>query len=275
MWMKNRFLHRAYGSSPLMRKLVMGIMARAELLSLGGHKSPDVLDLIRQTRQARESLLSGAESFLVHSLARAQSVLPGAMAEVGVYQGCSAKLISAGSGGRTLHLFDTFDGLPEPDAAERQHLRHQQYRSSLADVRRFLAGEPNVHLHPGRFPHSAVGLGAERFSFVHLDVDLKASTRACLEFFHPRMVPGGIIMTHDYSFLDGVRQAFDEFMLVPAGVHPRGQIIELPTSQALLVCAGTAAVPGLAAALDAPAPAQFAAVRSMAAAAEVAGPTNP
>ena len=231
--MKHRYLHRIYGSSRLVRRIVMGIRAQAELLSLGGHKQRDVLNLIRRTRRERESLLSGAEAFLVHSLARAQSVLPGVMAEVGVYQGCSAKLISVASGGVPLHLFDTFEGLPEPGMAERGHLRRRQYRSSIASVRRFMADEPNVSLHPGLFPATATGLVGERFSFVHLDVDLKSSTRACLEFFYPRMVTGGIIMTHDYSFLDGVREAFGEFM------HGRvGQIIELPTSQALLVCAG-------------------------------------
>lgn len=231
--MKNRYLHRLYGSSRLARVVSMGIKARFELMSLGGHKSKDVLDLIRDTRRERESLLSGTEAFLVHSIARAQSKLEGAMAEVGVYQGCSAKLISVASGGRALHLFDTFDGLPEPDVAERQHLRQSQYRSSLGSVRSFLGREPGVVFHPGRFPETAAGLEDKRFSFVHLDVDLKSSTRACLEFFHPRMVPGGVIMTHDYSFLDGVREAFAEFL-----VGRSGQLIELPTSQALLVCAG-------------------------------------
>ena len=231
--MKNRYLHRLYGSSRLVRVISMGIMARFELMSLGGHKSRDVLDLRRTTRRERESLLSGTEAFLVHSIARAQSKLDGAMAEVGVYQGCSAKLISVASAGRALHLFDTFDGLPEPDVAERQHLRRSQYRSSLSSVRSFLSQEPGVVFHPGCFPATAAGLEDERFSFVHLDVDLKSSTRACLEFFHPRMVPGGVIMTHDYSFLDGVREAFAEFL-----VGRSGQLIELPTSQALLVCAG-------------------------------------
>ena len=234
--MKNRYLHRLYGRSRLARVISMGIMARFELMSLGGHKSKDVLDLIRTTRRERESLLSGTEAFLVHSIARAQSKLEGSMAEVGVYQGCSAKLISVAGAGRALHLFDTFDGLPEPDIAERQHLRQSQYRSSLSSVRRFLDREPGVVFHPGCFPATAAGLEDERFSFVHLDVDLKSSTRACLEFFHPRMVPGGVIMTHDYSFLDGVREAFAEFL-----VGRSGQLIELPTSQAILVCAGVPA----------------------------------
>ena len=245
MWMKHRTLHRIYGNSRMVRTVVMGIMSRIELLTLGGHKSGDVIALIRNVRRERESLLSGNEAFLVYSIARAQRKLPGAMAEVGVYQGCSAKLISIASRECPLHLFDTFDGLPEPGEAERTHLRRSQYRSSLSSVRSFLDRHDNVVLHPGRFPETAHGLEDERFSFVHLDVDLKSSTRDCLEFFHPRMVPGGIIMTHDYSFLDGVREAFTEFL-----EGRTGQLIELQTSQALLVCAGEPALadrsPGLA-----------------------------
>ena len=69
-----------------------------------------------------------------------------------------------------------------------------------------------------------------RFSLVHLDADLYASTLADLEFFYPRMIPGGIIITHDFSTLPGVARAFSEFS------HKNGRaIIELPTTQAMVV----------------------------------------
>ena len=45
---------------------------------------------------------------------------------------------------------------------------------------------------------------------MHLDVDLYESTRAGLEFFYPRMTPGGIIISHDYLSADGVNRAFQE-----------------------------------------------------------------
>lgn len=234
--MRNKYLHRLYGSSPWLRKITMNLRAGFEFASLSGHKDGAVLDLISRTRRERESLLSGHEAFLVHSLARAQSALDGDMAEVGVYQGCSAKLISTANDGRTLHLFDTFEGLPAPSDAERAFLRQSQYKSCLESVRGFLADQPNVVFHRGLFPDTTGPVIDRRFSFVHLDVDLKAGTRACLEFFYPRMVPGGIILTHDYSFLDGVREAFQEFLADKAE-----RVIELPSSQALLVCHGTGA----------------------------------
>jgi hypothetical protein len=48
--------------------------------------------------------------------------------------------------------------------------------------------------------------------------------------FYPRMMPGGIILTHDYSYLNGVRAAFTEFLATR-----RERAIELPTSQAILI----------------------------------------
>ena len=152
------------------------------------------------------------------------------MAEVGVYQGCSAKIISTASGGRPLHLFDTFSGLPAPDAEEQDRMRAGHYAASLEGVRAFLSDEPAISYYPGLFPDTSGPVSERRFSFVHLDVDLKSSTLACLAFFYPRMVPGGVLLTHDYSYLDGVREAFAEFFATR-----RERPIELPTSQAMLV----------------------------------------
>ena len=208
----------------------IGMLARLELMLLRGHKEPDVMAAIRSARSGRESLLSGNEAFTLYSLARAQSGFDGEMAEVGVYQGCSAKIISSASGGRPLHLFDTFAGLPKPAAFEHDRMRAGHYAASLEGVRTFLEGQPRISYYPGLFPETAAPAAERRFSFVHLDVDLKSSTLACLEFFYPRLVPGGVLLTHDYSYLDGVREAFTEFLATR-----RERPIELPTSQAMLV----------------------------------------
>ncbi len=206
------------------------MLARIELGFLAGHKEPHVLAAIRTARRGRESLLSGNEAFTLFSLARSQSALGGEMAEVGVYQGSSAMLISTASGGAPLHLFDTFKGLPAPDADEHTRMREGHYAASLASVQDYLAGRPNVSFHAGLFPSTVEPCRDCRFSFVHLDVDLKSSTLACLDFFYPRMLAGGIILTHDFSYLDGVREAFSEFL-----GSRRERPIELPSSQAMLV----------------------------------------
>lgn len=223
-------MHLLIAASRTVRALSIGLMARLELGFLRGHKDPGVLDVIRTVRRGRESLLSGNEAFTVFSLARSQAALGGSMAEVGVFQGCSARLMSLASKGQTLHLFDTFAGLPEPEDHEQDRMRRGHYAASLEGVQHFMQDRPDIHFYKGLFPDTAGPCEAERFSFVHLDVDLKSSTRACLEFFYPRMLPGGIILTHDYSYLAGVREAFAEF-LETRTERP----IELPTSQAMIV----------------------------------------
>ncbi|NLE39771.1 MAG: macrocin-O-methyltransferase, partial [Pirellulaceae bacterium] len=53
---------------------------------------------------------------------------------------------------------------------------------------------------------------------------------ACLEYFYPRMIPGGIILSHDYDILAGVMKAFHEFF-----ADKPESIIELPTTQCMVV----------------------------------------
>ncbi|TLU74253.1 TylF/MycF/NovP-related O-methyltransferase [Lichenicoccus roseus] len=223
-------MHRLFARSRLLRRVTVGTLSRVELVIMGGHKQRSRLDIIRRVRSERESLLSGNEAFMITSLAAAQRAVGGVMAEVGVFQGCSAKLISVAGRPEQLHLFDTFAGLPEPDRDERRAMRKGHYAASLEAVRSYLSDQPNIVFHKGLFTGANVSCSGERFSFVHLDVDLKEGTRACLEFFYPRMLPGGVILSHDYSYLDGVREAFQEYL----ADRPE-RVIELPSSQVMLI----------------------------------------
>lgn len=70
-----------------------------------------------------------------------------------------------------------------------------------------------TELLPGYFENTLSALADRQFSFVHLDCDLYQSYRTCLEFFYPRMSPGGIILFDEYndSFWPGCNVAVDEF----------------------------------------------------------------
>ncbi len=223
-------VHRLFARSRAVRRLTVGTLAQLELAILGGHKQRAPMRLIRTVRSERESLLSGNEAFMIYSLARTQRAVGGIMAEVGVFQGCSAKLISLGARPEELHLFDTFEGLPDPDRAEHKSMRRGHYAASLEAVRSYLSDQPNLHFHKGMFTGENVSCADRQFSLVHLDVDLKEGTLACLKFFYPRMLPGGVIVSHDYSYLAGVREAFDEFL-----ADKKERAVELPTSQAMLI----------------------------------------
>jgi O-methyltransferase len=228
-WMKYERAQRIVSGHKLLRRLTIGLFTQLELLILRGHKDHSTLAAIRRCRRGTESLLTGNEAFLLHSLAVAQGSLGWPMAELGVYQGSSARIMCEAKGNSALHLFDTFSGLPNPGEEERVFKRGQ-FAASLSSVRNVLNAYTQVHFHPGMFPHSTTGLDALRFSLVHIDVDIYASTLAGLEFFYPRMITGGIIITHDYSTLPGVARAFADFF-----TDKRRAIIELPTTQAMVV----------------------------------------
>ncbi|HKD69847.1 MAG TPA: TylF/MycF/NovP-related O-methyltransferase [Candidatus Binataceae bacterium] len=221
---------RIVSSSKILRRLTLGVYSRLELLILKGHKSHIALNSLRRCRRGAESLLSANESFLLYSVVCAQSGLGGAMAEVGVYQGTSAQIICEAKRHCPLYLFDTFSGLPQPGGDETRMLKPGQYAAQLSAVRTRLAGYSGVHFCPGIFPQSAVGIDGARFSLVHLDADLYTSTLAGLEYFYPRMIPGGIIIAHDYSTLPGVMRAFAEFLK-----ESDEAVIELPSTQAMIV----------------------------------------
>ena len=169
------------------------------------------------------------EAYLIRSAVLGTMKVPGDIAEVGVFRGGTAKVICEAKGTRQLHLFDTFEGLPEPgqiDAA----FHKGQYASSLESVRTFLNGFSGVQFYKGYFPRTGEPVKDMSFSFVHLDVDLYESTVGALEFFYPRMSPGAVLISHDYVEFPGVRTAFDGFF-----ENKPEPVIEMSGNQCLVV----------------------------------------
>ena len=201
---------------------------------LGFHKDREVMRQLTRVRRSRRSLINGNEQFIIHSIVAGMHDMQGDIAEVGVYEGSSTRTICEAKGERRLHVCDTFAGLPEPTSEDRGVETKGCYACGLDAIRTYLAEFPNVEYHVGFCPDSVRGvLDDTRFCFVHLDLDLYESTKQCLEYFFPRLVPGGILLSHDYSLLEGVRQAFGEFT-----VGRREGVIELPTTQCMIVKAG-------------------------------------
>ncbi len=143
--------------------------------------------------------------------------VPGSMAELGVYKGHTAKLIHHMAPKRKLYLFDSFSGLPKQVIREDcdGKVRPQTVKfdnTSKEEVIKYVAGNNNVEVREGIFPETASGLENETFAFVHLDADLYQSTMDGLNFFYPKLNPGGCIIVHDYNHnWEGVRKAVDEF----------------------------------------------------------------
>jgi len=143
--------------------------------------------------------------------------VPGAFAELGVYKGESARVIHHMDPDRRFHLFDTFEGFHNQDLAVERGEAATYTTSNFADtslqkVLETIEGNDNIILHPGYFPGSALKVIHEKFALVNIDADLYNPTKAGLEFFYPRLSPGGTILIHDYNFKwEGVLKSVGDF----------------------------------------------------------------
>jgi tetratricopeptide (TPR) repeat protein len=143
--------------------------------------------------------------------------VPGDFAELGVYRGNSAAVLAHFSrrAGRHLHLFDTFEGFDQKDLKGIDAGRATQFDDTSLGLVREVVGDQGVSYIEGYFPASIPAALAEvRFAVVHVDCDLYEPFVASLDFFYPRLSPGGLLIMHDYGsgYFPGARKAVDEFV---------------------------------------------------------------
>jgi O-methyltransferase len=167
--------------------------------------------------------------------------IAGSFVECGTWKGGAVGLMALanlkhGSKRRELHLFDSFEGVPEPDAAV-------DGQSALEDARQVGGGtggklvpiplsvgtlEANKELleqtigydasrlryHKGWFqdtlPAQADTVG--NIAILRLDCDWYASTKICLDYLYDKVLPGGFVIIDDYGNYEGCRKAVDEFL---------------------------------------------------------------
>ncbi|MCX7416301.1 MAG: class I SAM-dependent methyltransferase [Planctomycetia bacterium] len=209
----NKTLQRFMGGTFLERWGIR-VLAEIELFMLGFHKDRATMRQLTKIRRGRRSLITGNEQFIIHAIVAGMRGMEGDIAEVGVYAGSSTRTICEAMGDKRLHVCDTFAGLPKPTSEDHGVEHEGRFSCGIDSLRAYLAGFPKVEYHIGFCPDSV----------------LYSSTKQCLEYFFPRLVPGGILLSHDYSLLAGVRQAFTEFTTGRCE-----QVIELPTTQGMLV----------------------------------------
>jgi len=145
--------------------------------------------------------------------------IAGALAELGVYKGGTAKLIHHYVPERQLHLFDTFEGFTSRSVStEKKHTdfdtKGRKFSdTSIEQVRDYISPQnDNITFHQGYFPDSLPeDFPEQQFAFVHLDADLYEPTFEGLKYFYPRMSKKGIILVHDYNAWIGARKAVDDF----------------------------------------------------------------
>jgi hypothetical protein len=198
----------------LKTRIQMGLHVAASKSAYGfaHYRHPErasALTSITKARSLAYTATTPLECVELYNAVTATAKVPGEMAEVGVFNGGSAAVMLNASKDKHLHLFDTFAGLPVGG----DFLKKGEYEGSIESVKKNLSiYRDRISLYPGMFPEDTSASVADlQFSFVHLDMDLYDGTLNALRFFWPRINPGGIVMSHDYPAINGVKRAVDEF----------------------------------------------------------------
>lgn len=173
----------------------------------------------------------GNRTLQAHVLLDMVKGLPyGDYAELGTYRGNYARIIySRMAENASLYCFDTFAGFPEASVRKESETTGLEVSTenfsdtSQAQVTETIVGQSspqNLVLRKGEFPQTFAGLEDRAWRFVLLDADLYAPIKSGLEIFWPRLVPGGIILVHDYmGWYAGAKLAVHEFC-EPLGIVP-------------------------------------------------------
>jgi hypothetical protein len=157
----------------------------------------------------------------------------GNIAEIGAYQGGNAlcgMLSPLWSKKKKYYIFDSLEGFPDVTKNDPGTVGRGTYTIdiSVQEIRNSFHHLPQAHFIKGFVPETLSQIRNEdKFSLVFYDCDLYQPALDTYEFFWDRMVPGGILLIHDYfaepGGFHGVRKATDEFFA------KRGEsIIEIP-----------------------------------------------
>ena len=158
--------------------------------------------------------------------------VPGDIVECGVWKGGSSmaaawSLLRGGDTSRTLHLFDTFEGMPPPIDLDRRHDgeaaaeilaahdmdSHYWARSPLDEVKAALTGYPveKIKFIQDKVEDTIPAASPGTIAILRLDTDWYESTRHELEHLYPLLAEGGALIVDDYGFWQGARRAVDEY----------------------------------------------------------------
>lgn len=155
--------------------------------------------------------------------------IPGDFVECGVWRGGSVMamaltLLQLSRPERTLHLFDTFSGMPPPGEQDVDYLGRSA-RDILEDVRYSVSQEEvEATLHStgydrtklrfvkGSVEETLPAEAPEAIALLRLDTDWYASIRHELTHLFPHLSPGGVIIIDDYGHWQGARLAVDEYI---------------------------------------------------------------
>ena len=170
--------------------------------------------------------------------------LPGDFVEcgtnTGIYSLAVCEYVDFNALDKSFWLFDTFAGHPPEQISEQERRLADGGAAGLPSsypdcydiAQRNFATFPRAQLVRGKVPDTLGTVAIDRIAYLSIDMNLEYPERAALEFFWPRLVPGGIVVLDDYGWLQhrAQRDSHDAF------ARARGlEIFGLPTGQGLLL----------------------------------------
>ncbi len=161
-----------------------------------------------------------------------ESDIQGDIIECGVAEGGSALLLSRlcqeKSNKRSIWLFDSFMGLPEPtnddfiSGKTGFHIRPLPKGSCLGTIEsvsellfiKYKLDKSKINLIKGWFQDTLPihNDKIDNIAILRLDGDWYESTKCCLEYLYSKVVSGGYVILDDYVSCYGCKKATDEFL---------------------------------------------------------------
>jgi O-methyltransferase len=170
--------------------------------------------------------------------------IPGDFVECGVWKGGSSMLIALtlvklGLTDRTLWLYDTFEGMSEPtaedrdfsggdavsqlNASDRQDSHSVWCYSSLDEVKANMAGTGYngscIRFVQGKVEDSIPGAIPADIAILRLDTDWYASTYHELTHLYPLLRRKGVLIIDDFGHWEGAKKAVLQYF-AEQGIHP-------------------------------------------------------
>jgi len=139
--------------------------------------------------------------------------VPGDVAEFGVYNGGSSRILSVLFPDRTIWAFDTYEGMPKEDFDSQLDRDGPGSFRPAYTVAEMFGSYLNVIPVKGRFSETIEHLPLRpKFAFVYIDCDLYKSARDIFSWLPWHLMRGAVIFLDDYGTHRGIQAAVHEFM---------------------------------------------------------------
>jgi O-methyltransferase len=183
---------------------------------------PEVYDCTQLTMEPLWSLYEAVRHIVVKGI-------KGDIVECGVLFGGAAMLtartlLSLKDTSRNIWLYDSFSGFVGEESIDDKTWYGDDVKGlipeflAIAERNMTAVGYPRERIKfvKGDIEKTAPANNNKEIALLRLDTDTYHSTKVELQYFYPKLVPGGVLIIDDYGHAFGARRATDEYFNDPA-----------------------------------------------------------